>query len=123
MNRLTKAVDPVKVYEYLSQGKPVVSAKLPELEPLSELLYFAEGPEEFSSQIDRALAERDTTLQQKRIDFAAENTWKDRFDTLDSAIRATYPLVSILVVTYNTREYLGPFSTRFAAARHTPLTK
>jgi GT2 family glycosyltransferase/glycosyltransferase involved in cell wall biosynthesis len=109
MNRLTKAVDPVKVYEYLSQGKPVVSAKLPELEPLSELLYFAEGPEEFCSQIDRALAERDTVLERKRIAFASENTWEDRFDTLDRAIRATYPLVSILVVTYNTREYLAPF--------------
>jgi GT2 family glycosyltransferase/glycosyltransferase involved in cell wall biosynthesis len=109
MNRLTKAVDPVKVYEYLSQGKPVVSAKLPELEPLSELLYFAEGPEEFSSQIDRALAERDPAIERKRTKFASENTWQDRFDILDRAIRATYPLVSILVVTYNTREYLAPF--------------
>jgi GT2 family glycosyltransferase/glycosyltransferase involved in cell wall biosynthesis len=109
MNRLTKAVDPVKVYEYLSQGKPVVSAPLPELDPLSELLYFAEGPEEFSSQIDRALAERDSALEQKRIAFASENTWNDRFDALDRAIRSTYPLVSILVVTYNTREYLAPF--------------
>ena len=109
MNRLTKSVDPVKVYEYISQGKPVVSVPLAELAPMSELLYFAEGPEEFSSQIDRALAERDAVLQQKRIAFASKNTWKDRFDTLDRAIRATYPLVSIIVVTYNTREYLAPF--------------
>ena len=53
MNQLTEAVDPVKIYEYLSQGKPVVSVPLPELAPLSELVYFAAGPEEFSSQIDR----------------------------------------------------------------------
>jgi GT2 family glycosyltransferase len=109
MNRLTKSVDPVKVYEYISQGKPVVSVPLAELAPMSELLYFAEGPEDFSSQIDRALAERDAVLEQKRIAFASKNTWRDRFDTLDRAIRATYPLVSIIVVTYNTCEYLAPF--------------
>jgi hypothetical protein len=55
MNKLTRSVDPVKVYEYLSQGKPVVSTPLPDLFPISGLLYFAEGPEEFARQIDRAL--------------------------------------------------------------------
>jgi GT2 family glycosyltransferase/SAM-dependent methyltransferase len=109
MNRLTRAVDPVKVYEYLSQGKPAVSTPLPELAPLSGLLYFAEGPEEFAKQIDRALEERDETLAAKRVAFASANTWASRVQVLDQAIRANYPLVSILVVTYNTREYLGPF--------------
>jgi GT2 family glycosyltransferase/SAM-dependent methyltransferase len=108
MNRLTKAVDPVKMYEYFSQGKPVVSAPLPELAPLAELLYFAQGPEEFARQIDAALVERDGSLAKKRIAFAAENTWRRRYEVLDSAICACFPLVSILIVTYNTREYLGP---------------
>ena len=82
---------------------------LPELAPLSELLYFAAGPEEFSSQIDRALAEKDAALRQNRIAFASENTWRSRFETLDGAIREAFPLISLLVVTYNTKEYLGPF--------------
>src|SRR6185369_6768042 len=43
------------------------------------------------------------------IAFASENTWRSRFETLDGAIREAYPLVSLLVVTYNTKEYLGPF--------------
>src|SRR5439155_1750238 len=111
MNRLTEAVDPVKVYEYFCQGKPVVSVPLPELAPLSELLYFAAGPEEFSSQIDRALAGSDGALRQKRIAFASENTWRLRFETLDGAIQAAFPMVSLLVVTYNTREYLKPLAT------------
>ena len=109
MNRLTKAVDPVKVYEYLSQGKPVVSVPLPELEPLSELLYFADGAEQFAMQLDRALAEHSDALIEKRIDFASRNTWASRVETVDEAIRAKFPLVSILVVTYNSREYLAPF--------------
>ncbi len=109
MNRLTKAVDPVKVYEYLSQGKPVVSVPLPELAPLSELLYFAANATEFASQIDRALNEQNEALSPKRIEFASQNTWSTRFEILDREIRRHFPLVSILVVTYNTSEYLEPF--------------
>src|SRR6266436_8741108 len=37
----TAATDPVKVYEYLSAGKPVVSVALPELEQFHQLLYIA----------------------------------------------------------------------------------
>jgi GT2 family glycosyltransferase len=109
MNKLTKAVDPVKVYEYLSQGKPVVSSPLPELEPMSGLLYFADTAEAFADQIDRALAEPREALERQRIEFARANTWTSRFAVLDEAIRARFPLVSILVVTYNTKEYLAPF--------------
>ena len=109
MNSLTRAVDPVKVYEYLSQGKAVVSTPLPELSPLYELLYFADGADKFASQIDKALGERDEKLVAQRVEFAARNTWASRVKVLDEAIRATFPPVSILVVTYNTREYLGPF--------------
>ncbi len=35
---ITAATDPVKFYEYLSQGKPVVSTPMPELEPYRDLL-------------------------------------------------------------------------------------
>ena len=108
MNQLTRAVDPVKIYEYLSQGKPVVSVPLPELSSLSDLLYFAQGPAEFAHQIDRALTENDESLRQKRISFASQNTWASRVEALDRAIRARSPLVSILLLTYNSREYIGP---------------
>jgi GT2 family glycosyltransferase len=108
MNQLTRAVDPVKVYEYLSQGKPVVSVPLSDLASLSELLYFAEGAQQFASQIDCALAESDDSLQRKRVSFAAENTWASRVEALDRAVRKRFPLVSILIVTYNSREYIGP---------------
>jgi GT2 family glycosyltransferase/glycosyltransferase involved in cell wall biosynthesis len=108
MNQLTRAVDPVKIYEYLSQGKPVVSVPLPELAPLSELLYFAQGPAEFAEQIDRAIAENDEALREKRISFAFLNTWTSRVLVLDRAIRARSPLVSILLLTYNSGEYIGP---------------
>ena len=108
MNRLIRSVDPVKVYEYLSQGKPVVSTPLPELSVLSELLYFAGSSQEFASQIDRALGEHDDSLRRKRIAFASRNTWAARVEALNRAVQASFPLVSILVVTRNSRELIGP---------------
>jgi len=108
MNKLTRSVDPVKVYEYLSQGKPVVSTPLPDLFPISELLYFAEGPEEFARQIDRALAESGESLPRRRMLFASQNTWGARVEALDRSIQASFPLVSILLEASKSGEPIGP---------------
>jgi GT2 family glycosyltransferase len=105
---LVKAVDPVKAFEYLSQGKPLVSTPMPELESLGDLAYFANGPQEFAGQIDAALTESDPSLAERRISFAADNTWAHRVDEIAAGIQAKYPLVSILIVTYNCREFLRP---------------
>jgi len=43
INPITEATDPVKVYEYLSAGKPVVSVMLPSLN-LSGVCVHREGP-------------------------------------------------------------------------------
>jgi glycosyltransferase involved in cell wall biosynthesis len=47
INKLTKAVDPVKVYEYMAAGKNVVSTDLPELYRLKNYIYIAENHEQF----------------------------------------------------------------------------
>ena len=105
---MTRATDPVKIYEYLSQGKPVVATPMPELAGRSDLLYLAEGPAEFAAQLDRALSESGETLKRRRASYAARNTWRDRLETIDTATRETFPLVSILMVTYNSRHYVRP---------------
>ena len=107
-SKVVKAVDPVKLYEYFSQGKPVVSTPMPELEALGDLVYFASGRGEYARQIDAALAESDPSLAERRVSFAAQNTWTHRVVELEAGIQATYPLVSILMVTYNCREFLRP---------------
>jgi glycosyltransferase involved in cell wall biosynthesis len=77
---LTLATNPVKFYEYLSSGKPLVTVKLPELEPHGDLCYFANTKEEFVEMIVKALAEKgDEELIHKRITFAKDNSWDQRF--------------------------------------------
>ena len=98
---VTHAVDPVKFYEYISAGKPVISTPLAEMSIYEDLLYFATGIDEFIEQIERALAERDLALYKRRVELARANDWKDRFNSLQRAIAGLYEKVSIVLVTYN----------------------
>lgn len=98
---VTHAVDPVKFYEYISAGKPVISTPLTEMSIYKDLLYFATGVDEFIEQIERALAERDLALYKRRVELARANDWKDRFDSMQLAIVGLYDKVSIVLVTHN----------------------
>jgi len=98
---LTEATNPVKFFEFLSAGKPVVSVPLPELLPYEKkgLIYIARTPDEFVEQIERALREDNLERIHARMRFAASQTWEERFNSLYRAIRALYPKVSIIILT------------------------
>src|SRR6185503_626889 len=100
-NEITAATDPVKVYEYLSSGKPVVSVDLPELEPIADLLYLARDPDDFVAKLDQALVEQDLDLVERRRAFAADNTWQKRYQAITTGLREATVRASIIVVTYN----------------------
>lgn len=82
---LTEAADPVKFYEYLSAGKPVVAVDLPELRPHHDYLYLAHSGAEFITQIEKALEEHSPERAEARINFARQNTWEDRYKMLRKA--------------------------------------
>ena len=48
VNAITEATDPVKFYEYISQGKAVVAPRMPELFPYADYLYIAEDHADFA---------------------------------------------------------------------------
>lgn len=104
LDGVTHAVDPVKFYEYISSGKPVVAAPLVELLLYNDYLYLADTPEDFLERIDLALTENDPVLMHQRIALAKENDWRDRYQKLDRAIVQLYPKASIIIVTYNNVE-------------------
>ena len=101
VNPTTEATDPVKLYEYLSAGKPVVSVALPELEPYRDLLYLASDADDFLGQLDRAVAEDDPDLVQRRRQFAARHSWTDRYQRIHTALSEACDPASVVVVTYN----------------------
>lgn len=87
---LTEATNPVKVYEMLATGRPVVAVGLPELRPIARrgLIQLAGTPRAFAEAIERALAEDDPTLAEARRGFARRNTWSDRHYELAGAIES-----------------------------------
>jgi GT2 family glycosyltransferase/glycosyltransferase involved in cell wall biosynthesis len=100
---LTEATNPVKAYEMLATGKPVVAVDLPELRPMAEqkLLTLAHDGRGFAEAIGRSLSDDDAERRQRRLAFAAANTWQRRWQDLDAAVRELFPLVSIVTATFN----------------------
>lgn len=100
---LTLATNPVKVYEYLSAGKPVVSVDLPEMAQFGELVSTAGTHVEFVSAVTLALATAGSHEQsERRKAYAARQTWNHRAAALDDALACIVePLVTVVVLTYN----------------------
>jgi glycosyltransferase involved in cell wall biosynthesis len=86
---LTRAVDPVKLYEALAMGLPVVARRLPETERWSEpLVYLYESPEDFVRQVHRAVEEDSPERRAERCRAAQSESWERRAEELLSALRS-----------------------------------
>ncbi len=87
LNDYTASVSPLKLYEYLAAGRPVVATALPALqaEQPRGLLITESTPTAFAAQIDKALAMGDD--ERKRISLAASShSWEQRLDELEALI-------------------------------------
>jgi len=82
ISHLTLATDPVKLYEYLASGKPVVSTNLPELAEAKDLICISDNHEDFIENITSCLIDRDDIIRKRRIEFSMKNTWKDRSESI-----------------------------------------
>jgi len=101
---LTLATNPVKVYEYLSAGKPVVSVDLPEMQQFKGLVDIASTNDEFLFYVGQLLARQEKQeMINNRKAFASTQTWCHRAASLIdlSESKVNEPLVSIIVVTWN----------------------
>jgi glycosyltransferase involved in cell wall biosynthesis len=81
-NELTESVNPIKMYEYMATGKPIVSTGLPEVTKFAQLIRIADNPDDFEKAIDAALKEHDSSLVQARQIVASKNSWDSRFETM-----------------------------------------
>jgi glycosyltransferase involved in cell wall biosynthesis len=95
VNDLTRAADPIKMYEYFACGLPVVSAPLPEVEPYGDLVYLASGPAEFAAAVRDACREDDARLRERRIAVARGAGWMERARELRLAATGPGALPSV----------------------------
>lgn len=93
INALTEATNPVKVYEYLAVGCPVVATELPELSRLDCVdVFVAHDAGDFMSKVDHALRISDLCDRVRvRRKWAEANSWDRRVSELAKLLRS--PLV------------------------------
>jgi len=83
---LTRATNPLKLYEYLCLGIPVVSTRLPEIEPFEDLVYLSDSPDDFVRQLEVAVAEDDSSRRARRKLAAESNSWLARCEQLNQRL-------------------------------------
>ncbi len=77
-SRVTRLADPIKVYEYLALGKPVVSSIECPARVGAAPVTVTDDPREFASAIRRSWQEDTPALRAARREFARANTWESR---------------------------------------------
>lgn len=101
MVELIRCTNPVKLYEYMAAGKAVVAGPMPEVVAATDLVYIADDAVSFIDRIEQALAEDSPALRLRRLAWARQHTWASRASALARVIDAAFPLVSVIVLTYN----------------------
>lgn len=81
IGKYTQGAFPLKFFEYLAAGLPIVATYLPELKPYEKYVKLAKTKEEFVEFIEIALTEKDKYLNE-RIELAKKNSWIERAEKM-----------------------------------------
>ena len=88
-NELTECISPIKLYEYLAVGKPIISVDLPGVRPLRDWVSLAKDQTGFIQAVQDALAEDDEGQRYTaRRKFALEHTWEARIKRMWDVVGA-----------------------------------
>ena len=88
-NALTRLTDPVKIYEYLAGGIPVLSVDLPELHKFKDVVELAANDDEFIGKAEEMLVEGRGGAE-KRYNAVKEETWLNRAVRLKELLHLAY---------------------------------
>jgi glycosyltransferase involved in cell wall biosynthesis len=88
INEWTRHIDPLKMYEYLAAGQPVVSTDIPSARAFAPPLRIAHDAPGFVRDIETALAETDDAQREVFRRLAAQHDWEARVEALSVHIEA-----------------------------------
>lgn len=85
--RLAKDVSPLKFYEYLATGKPIVSTKEPlQVIDFSDVTYICETQEDFVVKCEEALRENDPEKVARRMAYGKACSWDERVKRMEQIL-------------------------------------
>jgi glycosyltransferase involved in cell wall biosynthesis len=83
----TRSMSPLKLYQYLASGRPIVATDVAGLEPAREHLEIATTEDAFIEAIDRVLSTDTVERSRVRLAAAARATWDARVDEMLAHVR------------------------------------
>lgn len=87
LNEWTRNISPLKLYEYLAAGIPIISTAIPAIEPFANALWQADDAASFAQAITAALAADTPDRRQRQQALAQLHSWEQRLETLADAIQ------------------------------------
>ncbi len=78
---LTEAMSPLKLYEYVAGGRPVVASDLPPVHGVDPRIVIVSAGADFAEAVESALAGGPLT-ETERMAFVSRNSWSSRFEML-----------------------------------------
>jgi glycosyltransferase involved in cell wall biosynthesis len=85
-SELTRNIFPLKLFEYLAAGLPVVVGDLPELHRFAGTIGVATGPRDYPDLVRAAITEDGPEKRAARVALAAENTWDHRVEEISGLV-------------------------------------
>jgi glycosyltransferase involved in cell wall biosynthesis len=82
---MTHAIHPIKVYEYLAAGLPVVSTPMEETAAMGAPIALAAGPEEFARALESSRLQGPAARLERQA-YARRNSWDARYAALCAEI-------------------------------------
>lgn len=85
-NEWTRHISPLKLYEYLATGLPILSTDIPAARPFTGVIWLAETMAEFAAALPAALAADSPNRRRRQQEIARQHTWDNRIEALSTAI-------------------------------------
>lgn len=85
---VSRTIFPLKLFEYLGAGKPVVSTEFnPDLKEFTEdTVQFCSDAKSFSKAVQTSIDSNNDEIKEKRIKVASLNTWENRVDQISDIL-------------------------------------
>ena len=87
---LTHHANPIKLYEYLAAGVPVVSTPLPAVREIPGSVWLADDAETCARFCNQALANNQTEARIRRSELMAAESWTARLEQISDIIEGTF---------------------------------
>lgn len=86
VDRFTNSMNPLKMYEYLAAGKPIVSTAIAGADYFHDEIHLAVSPQEFVDGLEKVLHEDKPELHERRQRAVSVHSWKQRVGVMLNSI-------------------------------------